>query len=173
MRRQNMYYERKLRDKRKTIWLLGLGLLFMMITLMHTDKIMAATSSGYAANGVQKNVTEYLPTGQNGENTTVGRYALNYTCNINVYSSPSPGNDDVTYRSQTLRGWSNSSMGTLYGDNNTTKVVKAYLIWETRARYVTPFVISLIPVAAYGLCRLFEQISRIKKKAAVEKCKAY
>ena len=71
-----MYYERKLRDKRKTIWLLGLGLLFMMITLMHTDKIMAATSSGYAANGVQKNVTEYLPTGQNGENTTVGRYAL-------------------------------------------------------------------------------------------------
>ena len=48
-----------------------------------------------------------------------------------------------------------------------------YLIWETRARYVTPFVISLIPVAAYGLCRLFEQISHIKKKAAVEKCKAY
>ena len=130
-----MYYERKLRDKRKTIWLLGLGLLFMMITLMHTDKIMAATSSGYAANGVQKNVTEYLPTGQNGENTTVGRYALNYTGNINVYSSPSPGNDDVTYRSQTLREWSNSSMGTLYGDNNTTKVVKAYLIWETRKRY--------------------------------------
>ena len=130
-----MYYERKLRDKRKTIWLLGLGLLFMMITLMHTDKIMAATSSGYAANGVQKNVTEYLPTGQNGENTTVGRYALNYTGNINVYSSPSPGNDDVTYRSQTLRGWSNSSMGTLYGDNNTTKVVTAYLIWETRKRY--------------------------------------
>lgn len=74
-----MYYERKLRDKRKTIWLLGLGLLFMMITLMHTDKIMAATSSGYAANGVQKNVTEYLPTGQNGENTAIGRYSLNYT----------------------------------------------------------------------------------------------
>lgn len=116
-----MYYERKLRDKRKTIWLLGLGLLFMMITLMHTDKIMAATSSGYAANGVQKNVTEYLPTGQNGENTTVGRYALNYTGNINVYSSPSPGNDDVSYRSQTLPGLPNSSMGTLYGDNNTTK----------------------------------------------------
>lgn len=130
-----MYYERKLRDKRKIIWLLGLGLLFMMITLMHTDKIMAATSSGYAANGVQKNVTEYVPTGQNGENTTVGRYALNYTGNINVYSSPSLGNDDVSYCCQTLPGWPNSSMGTLYGDNNTTKVVKAYLIWETRKRY--------------------------------------
>ena len=128
-----MYYERKLRDKRKTIWLLGLGLLFMMITLMHTDKIMAATSSEDVT--IQKNVSGRLPTGQNGENTAIGRYSLNYTGNINVYSSPSPGNDDESYRSQTLPGWSNSSMGTLYGDNNTTKVVKAYLIWETRKRY--------------------------------------
>ena len=130
-----MYYERKLRNKRKIIWLSILGLLFMMITLMHTDKIMAATSSGNAANEVQKNVSGYLPTGSSGEDTTVGRYALNYTGNINVYSSPSPGSDDISYRNQTLLGWSNSSMGTLYGDNNTTKVVKAYLIWETRKRY--------------------------------------
>ena len=130
-----MYYERKLRNKRKIIWLSILGLVFMMITLMHTDKIMAATSSGNAANEVKKNVSGYLPTGSSGEDTTVGRYALNYTGNINVYSSPSPGSDDISYRSQTLPGWSNSSMGTLYGDNNTTKVVKAYLIWETRKRY--------------------------------------
>lgn len=74
-----MYYERKLRNKRKIIWLSILGLVFMMITLMHTDKIMAATSSGNAANEVKKNVSGYLPTGSNGENTTVGRYALNYT----------------------------------------------------------------------------------------------
>ncbi|WP_215645798.1 InlB B-repeat-containing protein [Roseburia hominis] len=60
---------------------------------------------------------------------------MNYTGNINVYSSPSSGNDDISYLSQTLPVWSNSSMGTLYGDNNTTKVVKAYLIWETRKRY--------------------------------------
>ena len=130
-----MYYERKLRNKRKIIWLSILGLLFMMITLMHTDKIMAATSSGNVANEVKKNVSGYLPTGSSGEDTTVGRYALNYTGNINVYSSPSPGSDDISYRNQTLPGWSNSSMGTLYGDNNTTKVVKAYLIWETRKRY--------------------------------------
>ena len=130
-----MYYERKLRNKRKIIWLSILGLVFMMITLMHTDKIMAATSSGNAANEVKKHVSAYLPTGSSGEDPTVGRYALNYTGNINVYSSPSPGSDDISYRSQTLPGWSNSSMGTLYGDNNTTKVVKAYLIWETRKRY--------------------------------------
>ena len=48
-----------------------------------------------------------------------------------------------------------------------------YLIWETRARYVTPFVISLIPVAAYGLYNLFEKIPfekipYIKKKAAIK-----
>ena len=73
--------------------------------------------------------------GQNKENTTVGRYALNYTGNINVYSSPSSRNDDISYCSQILPGWSNSSMGTLCGDNNFTKVVKAYLIWETRKRY--------------------------------------
>ena len=72
-----MYYERKLRDKRKIIWLLGLGLLFMMITLMHTDKIMAATSSEDVT--IQKNVSGRLPTGQNGENTAIGRYSLNYT----------------------------------------------------------------------------------------------
>ena len=104
-----------------------------IVIAIHADKVMAATSAGDVT--IQKNVSERLPTGQNGENTTVGRYGLNYTGNINVYSSPSSGNDDISYLSQTLPVWSNSSMGTLYGDNNTTKVVKAYLIWETRKRY--------------------------------------
>ena len=129
-----MYYERKLRDKRKIIWQLILGLLFIMM-LMHTDRVMAEISSERAANVVQKSETNYLPTGQNGENTAIGRYSLNYTGNINVYSSPSPGNDDESYCSQTLPGWSNSSMATLHGDNNTTHIVKAYLLWETRKRY--------------------------------------
>ena len=104
-----------------------------IVIAIHADKVMAATSAGDVT--IQKNVSERLPTGQNGENTTVGRCGLNYTGNINVYSSPSSGNDDISYLSQTLPVWSNSSMGTLYGDNNTTKVVKAYLIWETRKRY--------------------------------------
>lgn len=129
-----MYSERKLRYDR-LIYKIILCVLFVISAILFSDKVMAATSVGAAASEVQKNVFDDLPTGQNGENTTVGRYALNYTGNINVYSSPSPGNDDVSYRSQTLPGWSNSSMGTLYGDNNTTKVVKAYLIWETRKRY--------------------------------------
>ena len=104
-----------------------------IVIAIHADKVMAATSAGDVT--IQKNVSERLPTGQNGENTTVGRYGLNYTGNINVYSSPSSGNDDISYLSQTLPVWSNSSMGTLYGDNNTTHIVKAYLIWETRKRY--------------------------------------
>lgn len=33
------------------------------------------------------------------------------------------------------RGWSNSSRATLHGDNSTTHIVRAYLIWETRKRY--------------------------------------
>ena len=104
-----------------------------IVIAIHADKVMAATSAGDVT--IQKNVSERLPTGQNGESTTVGRYGLNYTGNINVYSSPSSGNDDISYLSQTLPVWSNSSMGTLYGDNNTTHIVKAYLIWETRKRY--------------------------------------
>ena len=104
-----------------------------IVIALHADNVMAATSAVDVT--IQKNVSGRLSTGQNGENTAVGRYGLNYTGNINVYSSPSPGSDDISYRSQTLPGWFNSSMGTLYGDNNTTKVVKAYLIWETRKRY--------------------------------------
>ena len=126
-----MCKERRLKVKRIVFSAL-VAISWIMIAI-HADNVMAATSAGDVT--IQKNVSGRLSTGQNGENTTVGRYALNYTGNINVYSSPSPGNDDVSYRSQTLPGWSNSSMGTLYGDNNTTKVVKAYLIWETRKRY--------------------------------------
>ena len=48
-----MYYERKLRDKRRRVWQLVLGLLFMMM-LMHTDKIMAETLTGNAPDCTDK-----------------------------------------------------------------------------------------------------------------------
>ena len=130
-----MYYERKLKNKSRMRILLFMVLSFVIMLIIHTDRIWAATSVTDAADGFSRSTMEYMRLGQNGENTTVGRYGLNYTGNINVYSSPSTGNDDISYLSQTLPVWSNSSMGTLYGDNNTTKVVKAYLIWETRKRY--------------------------------------
>lgn len=130
-----MYNERKLKYKNGAIKQFLIIMLFAVMSVVHTDKISAETSSANAAAEVKKSVTKYLPVGQNEENTTVGRYALNYTGNINVYSSPSSRNDDISYCSQILPGWSNSSMGTLCGDNNSTKVVKAYLIWETRKRY--------------------------------------
>lgn len=130
-----MYSERKLRYDRSTKYKIILCVLFVISALLFSDKVMAGTLAEDAASEVQKNVFNVLPVGQNDENTTVGRYALNYTGNINVYSSPSPGYDDESYCSQTLPGWSNSSMATLQGDNNTTHIVKAYLIWETRKRY--------------------------------------
>ena len=130
-----MYNERKLKNKSRMRILLFMVLSFVIMLIIHTDRIWAATSVADAADGFSRSTMEYMRLGQNGENTTVGRYGLNYTGNINVYSSPSTGNDDISYLSQTLPVWSNSSMGTLYGDNNTTKVVKAYLIWETRKRY--------------------------------------
>ena len=76
-----MYYERKLRDKRRRVWQLVLGLLFMMM-LMHTDKIMAETLTGNAPGTVQLNSAQNLLLGSNGETTAVGRYAINYTGNI-------------------------------------------------------------------------------------------
>ena len=130
-----MYSERKLRYDRSTKYKIILCVLFVISALLFSDKVMAGTLAEDAASEVQKNVFKVLPVGQNDENTTVSRYALNYTGNINVYSSPSPGYDDESYCSQTLPGWSNSSMATLQGDNNTTHIVKAYLIWETRKRY--------------------------------------
>lgn len=130
-----MYNERKLKNKSRMRILLFMVLSFVIMLIIHTDRIWAATSVTDAADGFSRSTMEYMRLGQNGENTTVGRYGLNYTGNINVYSSPSSGSDDISYISQTLPVWSNSSMGTLYGDNNTTKVVKAYLIWETRKRY--------------------------------------
>ena len=130
-----MYNERKLKNKSRMRILLFMVLSFVIMLIIHTDRIWAATSVADAADGFSRSTMEYMRLGQNGENTTVGRYGLNYTGNINVYSSPSTGNDDISYLSQTLPVWSNSSMGTLYGDNNTTHIVKAYLIWETRKRY--------------------------------------
>ena len=44
-----------------------------IVIAIHADKVMAATSAGDVT--IQKNVSERLPTGQNGENTTVGPYA--------------------------------------------------------------------------------------------------
>ncbi len=130
-----MYNERKLKNKSRMRILLFMVLSFVIMLIIHTDRIWAATSVADAADGFSRSTMEYMRLGPNGENTTVGRYGLNYTGNINVYSSPSTGNDDISYLSQTLPVWSNSSMGTLYGDNNTTHIVKAYLIWETRKRY--------------------------------------
>ena len=130
-----MYSERKLRYDRSIIYKFYLCVLLVVSALLFSDKVMAETLAEHATNEVQKNVFKELPVGQSGENTTVGRYALNYTGNINVYSSPSSGNDDISYCSQTLSGWSNSSRATLHGDNSTTHIVRAYLIWETRKRY--------------------------------------
>lgn len=114
-----------------------LAVFILMNLIGNVKPVMAATSPGNAE--VQQNTFEYLKLGQGNSNTAIGRYSLNYTGNINVYAAPSPGFDDETYRSQVLPGWSNSSMGTLYGnlysDNNKTHIVKAYLVWETRKKY--------------------------------------
>lgn len=69
-----MYYERKLRYDRSTIYKIILCVLFVISALLF--KVMAGTLAEGAASEIQKNVFNVLPVGQNEENTTVGRYAL-------------------------------------------------------------------------------------------------
>ena len=66
-----MYNERKLKYQNGAIKQFLIIMLFAVMSVVHTDKISAETSSANAAAEVKKSVTEYLPVGQNKENTTV------------------------------------------------------------------------------------------------------
>ena len=74
-----MYNERKLKNKSRMRILLFMVLSFVIMLIIHTDRIWAATSVADAADGFSRSTMEYMRLGQNGENTTVGRYGLNYT----------------------------------------------------------------------------------------------
>ena len=71
-----MYSERKLRYDRSTKYNIILCVLFVISSLLFSDKVMAGTLAEDAASEIKKNVFNVLPVGQNEENTTVGRYAL-------------------------------------------------------------------------------------------------
>ncbi len=118
----------------KTVRLLGLlGLCLAACMVGHPAQVMAATSPT-AENPVNTNVDfDALPI-SNTNTIAVGRFQFNYTGNINYYSAPSLGSDDIQMLNNVLTGYETSSMGTLYGDGN-TRIVKAYLFWETRKRY--------------------------------------
>lgn len=89
----------------------------------HSTQVMAATSPT-AENPVNTNREfEALPVSGNFTKA-VGRYQFNYTGNINYYSAPSSGSDDIQMSNNVLSGYETSSMGTLYGDGN-TRIVKA------------------------------------------------
>lgn len=118
----------------KSVRLFGLlGLCLAACMVGHPAQVMAATSPT-AENPVNTNREfEALPVSGNFTKA-VGRYQFNYTGNINYYSAPSSGSDDIQMLNNVLTGYETSSMGTLYGDGN-TRIVKAYLFWETRKRY--------------------------------------
>lgn len=112
-----------------------LGLLFLAwISMVWVTPVYAATSSASAAGSAVINVMEGQPLMQDGGNTAVGRYALNYTGNTNFTGLAQSSGDIESFRSVAIPGYTNCSIGTLSSDSG-SKVVKAYLVWETRRKY--------------------------------------
>ena len=112
-----------------------LGLLFLAwISMVWVTPVYAATSSASAAGSAVINVMEGQPLMQDGGNTAVGRYALNYTGNTNFTGLAQSSGDIESFRSVAIPGTQNSSVATLSSDSGST-VVKAYLVWETRRKY--------------------------------------
>lgn len=67
-------------------------------------------------------------------NSAVGRYQLNYTGSTNHYASWNTEGEplgNVIYND--IGGYSNSSTATLTPSTGANKIIKAYLVWETRA----------------------------------------
>lgn len=131
-----MIYKKKRRCKRV------MGCICLLVMLLY-----GATSPGEAyaqASGPREEAMEYLPLGSTGavdeRATTIGRYQFNYTGNWNYYSQV-----DEVHRNEwgvqrqpeehSLPGYTNSSKATLIDSYGANKIVKAYLIWETRKPY--------------------------------------
>lgn len=112
-----------------------LGMLFLIgISMVCATPVYAATSASGAAAGAAINKMETQPLASDGSETTVGRYALNYTGNTNFTGLAQSSGDIESFRSVAIPGTQNSSVATLSSDSGST-VVKAYLVWETRRKY--------------------------------------
>ena len=81
----------------KTVRLFGLlGLCLAACMVGHPSHAMAATSAGNAANNPTSTNADFQALPAQGDNIiAVGRYQFNYTGNINYYSAPSSGSDDI------------------------------------------------------------------------------
>ena len=95
-----------------------LGLLFLAwISMVWVTPVYAATSSASAAGSAVINVMEGQPLMQDGGNTAVGRYALNYTGNTNFTGLAQSSGDIESFRSVAIPGTQNSSVATLSSDS--------------------------------------------------------
>ena len=117
-------------------WIVSFLLIFIF-GMIRPDRVFAAPNASSAPSSSKEETTEYLPLNTNGKEDIVGRYQFNYTGNWNYFSNINAVYcyEDEVRRNTYLAGWQNSSGATLTNSSGATGIVKAYLIWETRAPY--------------------------------------
>ena len=108
---------------------------FMM--LLCPANVLASPNASSAPSSSKEEAHDYLPMASNGDKVLVGRYQFNYTGNWNYFSNINAvyGYEDEVRRNTYLAGYQNGSGATLTNSSGATGIVKAYLIWETRAPY--------------------------------------
>ncbi len=135
--------------KKKCRWLAGLFVLLMAFAV--TERMEAAPNISEITSGPIKLIYDYI-----------GHYELNYTGNTNNYdywnSSGTSRIVSKNYKDRTDIATDNNSSATISKTDSKSKIVKAYLIWETRAEegttipivFITPNDKKIAVTAAYA-----------------------
>lgn len=127
--------------KKKGRWKRVISRICLFMTMFYGA---LTTTEAYAQTDTIKEETmEYLPMGNNGGDVRIGRYQFNYTGNWNYISHVDEVNrvewgdesQNVLYDPNASSNFSNCSRATLTNSSGAKKIVKAYLIWETRKAY--------------------------------------
>lgn len=135
--------------KKKYRWLAGLFVLLMAFAV--TERMEAASNISEINSGPIKLIYDYI-----------GHYELNYTGSTNNYDYwNSSGTSKIVsknYKDRTDIATDNNSSATVSKTDSKSKIVKAFLIWETRAEegttipivFITPNDKKIAVTAAYA-----------------------
>lgn len=112
-------------------------LLLCVLGIVLPESVSAAPNASSSASTSGEETMEYLPLQSGGKTAAIGRYQFNYTGNWNYFSNFNAitGMEEEAVRNTIIPGYINSSRATLTNTSGADGIVKAYLIWETRAPY--------------------------------------
>lgn len=118
-------------------WKIGVIAVACLMCIMSMFSVITTRVYAQASEPKEESM-EYLPLGNSSGDVRIGRYQFNYTGNWNYYSQVDEVHRnewDVQRQPEVLSGYTNSSKATLSNSYGANKIVKAYLIWETRKPY--------------------------------------